>query len=529
MTPKPLENLLESYRAHLSTTRPDEKAPKIHVDEIASKVAVFYERMRSIIDYQEEHLLRKNFIGRTLRRRLLLKDLNLNKNIAEPLIKEIIRAGRLPNDTVSESKIGEVQAIIDNFLALTAALRQIRDPREEETYDWLIKVTVNAIEENLFPPVKDTMLSEFMFWTVREKLSISGLELTENEINLQLFMGIQKALLRVDQDQLTYRLLKFMYPDWNSLNAGNLEQIVRELPAIQVQLRKHLSHPASRYFFKLCNYFNTVFYLIGDMLDRGLSYEDLKTLFENDQALEQEIETAYSGRFAKQRSKLHRIALFSILSILLSKIVVAIAIEIPIDKYITHNFSLVNLVLNILIPGFLMLIIILSIKMPSENNFAVVLKEVKAICGFNGGKSYVIKAPKKKNLFTRTFIQLLYMTIFAACFYYLYLALVAIKFSMANIVIFAFFVSLVAATGVKIHNRSKEISMEQKKPKFSLFLIDIFAMPFITVGKWGLTALSRLNILVIIFNLIIELPFQVFIEFVENFRAFIKSQKDSLH
>jgi len=528
MRPKAIEDLLERYQSTLSPTKTDGGGAKIHVDEIASKVAVFYERVRSIIDYQEEHLLRKNFIGRILRRRLLIKDLTTNRNIAEPLIKEVIRAGRLPNDSVPETKIAEVQGIIDNFYKLAEELRKLRDPREKAIYDWLVKITTSAVEENLFPPAKDTMLAELMFWTIKENFSAVGADLKEEEINLQLFIGIQKAMLRVDEDQLNYRLLKFTYHDWNNSH-GDKAQIAKDLAAIKERLWVQQRHPLGSRFFKLCNKYNTVFYLIGDMLDKGLSAEALSELLGNEKALEREIRAAYNKRYEKQRSRLHRMAFFSVISIFLSKIVVALAIEVPIDKYITNNFSIINLILNIAIPSFLMLIIVLSIKMPSDKNLTIVWKEVRSVVGSEGPRNYVVYIPRKKSFFTRFLLRSLYFGVFFYSFYYLTQILLSLHFSAANIIIFAFFTSLVAATGVKIHNRSKELNMEDKKPKFLMFLVDIFALPFITVGKWGLAALSRMNILVIIFNLLIELPFQFVIEFVENFRAFIKREKEDLH
>ena len=80
-----------------------------------------------------------------------------------------------------------------------------------------------------------------------------------------------------------------------------------------------------------------------------------------------------------------------------------------------------------------------------------------------------------------------------------------------------------------MHNRAKEISMEEEKPKVLSFFIDIFALPFITVGRWGLAALSKLNILVLIFNFLLELPIQIFVQFIENFRGFIKSKKEEIN
>ena len=112
---RPVQELISSYQAYLQTKESPEDEPRIQVDEIASKIASFYEKFRNLIDYQESHLLRKNVIGRALRRRIFLKDIS-GEDIAEPLIKEIIRSGHLGNNTIPERKILQVQRIIDNLL-----------------------------------------------------------------------------------------------------------------------------------------------------------------------------------------------------------------------------------------------------------------------------------------------------------------------------------------------------------------------------------------------------------------------------
>ena len=51
-------------------------APTIHVDEVALRVAAFYEQIRTIVDWKEEHLMRRAAIIRKLKRRFF--DLEMN-------------------------------------------------------------------------------------------------------------------------------------------------------------------------------------------------------------------------------------------------------------------------------------------------------------------------------------------------------------------------------------------------------------------------------------------------------------------
>ena len=109
------ENLLQKFQSYFNSKSVEKEAgPKIHVDYIASSVASFYEKIRSIVDYQEEHLLRKNAFERIIRRRLVIK--RNGQDIAKPLIYELIRAGHFPNDTIPEEKIKDIDIIIHKYI-----------------------------------------------------------------------------------------------------------------------------------------------------------------------------------------------------------------------------------------------------------------------------------------------------------------------------------------------------------------------------------------------------------------------------
>src|SRR6185369_8071854 len=115
---EPTKNLIAQYAAWQLSLKPKEGVATIHVDEVALRVAAFYEQIRTIVDWKEEHLMRRAAIIRKLKRRFL--DLEMNNfsipNIAESLVLELIRGGYFPNDKIEEVKIAEVQRIIDKYI-----------------------------------------------------------------------------------------------------------------------------------------------------------------------------------------------------------------------------------------------------------------------------------------------------------------------------------------------------------------------------------------------------------------------------
>ena len=526
MQSKTVESLLAKYEEYIKRTNEEEShAQKIHVDEIASKVAAFYEKVRNVIDYREEHLLRKNTIERALRRRIFLKD--LGKKFAEPLIKELIRSGHLPNDSVPESKIPEIQKIIDNLIYLLERGTFASEQEKETVSNWLIAISGSAIEEELFPPAKDRILAEVMFDTMRENLEVRGAELDEQEMNVQLFIGVQRALFRPDDTQLQYRLLKFAYPNWGKLSEKDLVEIAPNLAALKHSLGSFLKHPLKNYFLRLCNKEKIVFLLLGDLVFGGRSsFAEASQGRPFGENLENELKMVYDRRYKKAQAQLHRLALLSVISFFISKILVAVAVEIPLDHYLAHSFSLINTGINVVFPPFLMLVIVAFIRLPSKENLFLITNEVKKLVFSEEPKKYAIVVPKKRGWITEILVRLAYFVTLVIVLFYLVQFLLLLKFSPASIVIFALFTSMVIATGVRVNNRAKEMSLEKEKPSFWSFILDLIIVPFMAIGKWTIAGLSKFNIIVIAFNFLIELPLQLFVEFLENFRGFIKSKKE---
>lgn len=526
MLSQSIQLLLDGYRAYFAKKAPEEAELTIHVDEIASKIARFYERARNVIDYREEHLLRKNFIFRALQRIVLTHE---NKaDVAELLTKEIIRAGHLPNDTIPKNKIAEVRYLINNLLFLLAHTRGT--PKEKIALtQWLFTLTASAIEENLAPPLRGRFIAEAMFMALKDSLVIKGAAVEEADKFVQLFIGIERALLRVDEDQLSYRLLKFMYPSWDTPAPEELEAVASRLPEIKKEMEAHARHPLGPLFFKLCNRYNTIFLLLGDaVFDEKNFSQDPEEVFANEMNLERVIRDAYRRRYTRQKAHLKRLAFFTIISLFITKVLIALAVEVPLDLFFAHGYSTANIAANIAFPPLLMAIIISLIRLPSDENLEIVLKETQAVVYADRQKEYLVVVPEEKNKRIAKLAIFIYWAVSLAVLWGSVRVLLLFNFSVASIVVFVLFTSIVAATGVRVYNRSKELSLEEERPSLKTFFADLLFMPFVSIGKLAIAGLGKFRFLVLAVNLI-DVPFQGFLIFLESFNAFIRSKKEELN
>ncbi len=238
---------------------------------MAARVAAFYERIRGIIDWREEHLLKIVSIERALKRRLLPKISNGNdeNDIAEPLVLELIRGGHFPNDKMPESKIQEVRKTIDNYLyIINNRSSESRIPKIQ-IYNWLSAIAACEIEEILSPSLKERALLLFAFESMKAKIKIEesvlkATRLTPEEKDIQVFIAVHKALFKMDTAMITYHLLKYLFPDWKNPSQDRLSKLAFEIDTIKEHIESYLNHPLAEKFYQICERHDTIYLLIGD-------------------------------------------------------------------------------------------------------------------------------------------------------------------------------------------------------------------------------------------------------------------------
>ncbi|HEX9664553.1 MAG TPA: hypothetical protein VGA49_01890, partial [Patescibacteria group bacterium] len=153
-----IDRLLKGFIDAKKTEFVPREATKVKVDKIVSKLALLYEKLRNVIDYNEERLIRRNAIKRILKRKVLYKI--LSKNSALPLTEELIRAAYLENDKITESKVKLVADSIDKYLTLRDCLAprfQTKKLKNELT-EFILGILACEIEEILVPELREKAL-----------------------------------------------------------------------------------------------------------------------------------------------------------------------------------------------------------------------------------------------------------------------------------------------------------------------------------------------------------------------------------
>lgn len=502
-------------------------APTIIVDEVAAKVASFYEKIRGVVDWREEHLLRKTAIERILKRRMLM---NSKEDFAEPFLQELIRGGHFPNEQILVTKIEEIQKIVEKYFYLLEHSPQ--DKAEKvlaEMRMWLLSIAASEIEETLAPPIRERALIEFMAQDMKDRVKLNGeIPIEGEEKDLQIFVAVQRALFKLDEATITHHLIERKYQDWKAPSTVTLQQLAATLPEIKNELQKIIAHPLAERLYQLVEKYDSPYLIIGDILTANpVEFEQFS---QDATAMESAVKENYATRLKKLKGRMKRAAIYSTLSVLLTKVLIGFAIEIPLDKYIIGDFNQMTLWVSVAVPSLLMLLLVLSTKTSTEENFKRLMMGVMKITyGTQNEEVLEVSLTRRKRPVIENFIKSIYLLSFLFSYGFISWGLLSIGFSVLSIFIFLLFLSLVAFAGTKIRQRGRELLVGKEKQGFGYTIFDLFSLPIIHTGGWLSRQVSRYNILIVIFNFLIEIPFQLFVEFLEQWRSFLREKREEVH
>ena len=142
---------------------------------------------------------------------------------------------------------------------------------------------------------------------------------------------------------------------------------------------------------------------------------------------------------------------------------------------------------------------------------------------------YKIFPPRRKTGLVASIVYGFYLLSFLISFGVLIWGLQELQFSPFSIAIFLMFLSLVLFAGTKIRQQARELMVEPAREGFLYNLFDIFSLPMIQVGRWLSGQLVRYNVFLLALNFLIEVPFQMFVEFLEQWRGLLKEKKEEIH
>jgi len=519
----------------------DDEIPKIHVSHISSQLSFLYEKIRNAVDYDDDHLLRKNAIKRILKRHIFIEGVVMeydSGDISMKLLTELIQAGYLPNDQVKEIKIKEVADLLEKYIELRNRYKKIHpnnlDLKEKESQErsrvlnWIIVLAATEIEENLNRDEAKLLVMANMFEILSKVIKLPSDLPYQKDLDIQIYLSIVRNFLKLDTEMQSFIAFKY-YNNWEEAGTADIHSIAQNLNDISLLVEKQLKHPLTKQVDKIVRRYSLFYSLLTEIIadDPSKVYENATG---NTKAFLNLVKERCEKKYVKVKSRLWRSGLRSIIYIFLTKSIFVILLEVPAIKFFGEPLNPVSLAINIAFPAVLLLIIIMFTKTPNKRNTEKIIEGIKEITFVENQKFQPIYLRKdtRRNYFMNALFNLIYATAFTLSIYFLIKLLHVIDFNWVSITIFLFFLAFVSFFSFRIKRDVKQyIIIEEKETLFG-FIFDFFYMPIVAVGKWLSNNISRINIFIFVLDFIIEAPFKVIVGVIEDWTKYLKERKEDI-
>lgn len=537
----PTENAKKLFQVIYRDQQPEEETgdevPKINVSSIISKMSFYYEKIRNSVDYEEEHLHRKNAIKRIIKRQVVIEGVISLKaieteEVAKHLLVELIRAGYLPNNKIPEEKIFELKIIIEKYLKLKGFSldgAKISLQEKNDYIDWILALAASEIEESLGRNKVDMVVIDYMTQILEERIAFPEGSPYAKDREIQIFIGAYRNFLKFDYDMLSFILLKHYYPNWVNAKEGDIEELSKEIFEIQKEIKRQIEHPFVGQFNRIINRYTVFFSVLVDVItDNPVKvYESFKA---DPKAFPRKVKAACKAKYNVASKKKWRVSVRSIVYIFITKSIFAFVLEVPATRWLGEDLNAFSLLVNIIFPPALLFLIVLFTRIPGADNTAKIVEGIEDILFENDKKKepFKLRKPARRNKAMGTIFGLIYAFTFFVSFGSVIWILKQINFSWISITIFLFFLALISFFSIKVRKTAKELLIVQKKENLLSFLADFFYVPVVEAGKWLSERFSKINVFVFVLDFIIEAPFKVFVEIAEEWTKYVKERKEEI-
>lgn len=496
---------LQSASAHAEATAAHgNHAQKVHVTGAGRTLTFAYEQLRNAAEYTEEHLLLHRAIRRFYKRLFLTRDDRRIAASGEELIVELTLAGYLQNDTIPVATVEKISRLAVDFY--TTQSRHSKDA-------WGVNILAVEAERLLNDDTKRLVFSQFAYDHFLE--SIDKTKVLNGKVShyeVALFIAVQKALLKSDQASIRASLLRrYQQSPTNS-----------DYAATNKMLDKVFEAAGTEKLFRLVDRRGAPFRILWRLIDE---HEDFNRLLSSREQFLSAYETQINNEYARLDKRINRGIIKSVLFLIITKVLIGISIEVPYD-YLAHGeIIMLPLIINLFFPPLYMILLRITLTQPSTANTQALIDTIDELL-YSKDDALVLTQRAGRGFGTafNVLYSLFFLIIFAGATWGLY----SLGFSILHMLIFFVFLSTASFLGFRLSRQIRELEVVQGQQDGVTIIRDFLYIPFVVVGRWMSEKYSRINIVAMTLDMVIELPLKTVLYLMRQWGAFINSKKDEL-
>jgi len=491
----------------------------IQVNRLTSKAGAFYEKVRYLVDYKEEHTIRRAAIERILKRKILFeKD---TADVGRTLLQELLTGGYLANNSVSEGNAAELQRLLSKYLALAHELVRTKSDGQYERKT-IVNLAASEIELFLYPTVADEFVVDAFYKTVVDRIKSNYL--SAEELSTQTYLACRRGLLNNDDDKLLYHLFIIYVPQWRAaeLALHEVVEIASILHSVLRKIQRELNHPVRWQLVARVKNYSIYYSVIRELIERfGVESE---RIFADKAYLDVQVKEIMDKKSERENVRTRQSGMRAVFYILVTKIILAVVFELPYELKFLHRIDYLPLGTNIVFHPLLLFIMAQSVPLLGDKNTQAVIQGVHSVL-YGGEVKTVMLKSERSGVFGGIFV-VLYVILFAVTFSILLSVLDALEFNPVSMLLFLFFLTLVSYFGLRIRYNAKRFMVEQGDESTLSLLWNIFTLPIVRAGRYLSTKFAAVNIFVFILDFIIETPFKLILKFSDAFLFYLKEKRE---
>lgn len=495
----------------------------VSVNPLVAELATWYEKFRTAMDYREDEVILRSTIERILKRRLTFS--GDGKAIAAPLIRELVWARYFPDSTIVESQVTQVANEIDLYLKLEEEINKRHRINRGKVNEWMLHLLSSEIEHILKPNDPKDIMSNFIFGIFKDRVTITDDK--EETKDVQVFIAVRRAYANDDLAFLRYHLFKQYF---EKLTAYNIDKVAEHFPAALEQIGYQFGYPAKDKIYSYIKNQSIPFLILDDVLrkHRGRAY----SVTSDEEFLNSEILSACNSRYKAISGKVQRAIIRSVIFIFFTKAIFALFVEGTFERMFYGRTLWSSIVLNTMTPPVLMIVVGILIRSPNRENSMRILKKINTILyddpPFLDKPLIVKKKPGKTSPLLWSVFIILWLATFVLSFGAIVFILSKLHVNPLSQAVFMFFLAIVSFVSFRINRTAHMYIVKEKKENLGSLIFDFFFMPIIQVGRRLTLGISQINILLFMFDFIIETPFKGIFAFFEQWFLFLRTQREKL-
>lgn len=513
--------LISDINAVKQQRKADEE--RFQANKTGANVYFLYEKFRNAFEYQEQHLFLRSAIARFLNRKLRFS--KKRQNLAQALITELIKTRYIANDSVPLETIELINGLIRDYLELyNQSLKVSKDSEESDALsDYTIEIMSYDIERLLVPHPIDELFVNFTYADMRARIDTAIFDnFNEQNFHIALFANVHRQLRKSNMAIIRYYLFYQRFSDWRKDN-HSIAKTAKDFYSFNTEAEHFSTNKFAAKVAKIVRHHVAPYRVLYELAREDI---ELTKLIEDREALDDKLRLICERTYTRQKTQLRGGIIRSIIFIFLTKVLLALIVEVPYEIIIAGHMQWLPLIINLSFPSLYMLAIGLTIKVPGEENTKRLLHDIHKIV-YSQPTFYKLRTKPKPSTLGKVF-SILYGITFVITFLLLIKLLLWLRFSWVGGAFFFIFLSTVSFFGLRISQSTKELQVIDEKKGFIGALIDFLYTPFVRIGQWLSDKYSRINFFNYALDIFFELPLKSVLSIFEQWVGFIRAKRDDL-